>query len=317
MKLLATLLNAMLFVLIPAAQAHAQVTIGQPTKFPIEIKARGSYRLIGNLKVLSPNKTAIEITAVGPVTIDLNGFAILGPVVCSGSPATCAPAGSGIGIDGGPQSIVSVFNGTVSGMGGTGISLSGMARVRDVSAIGNGGSGIITGANSVVSESSATSNGADGIAPGANSVVTGCAAGANGGTGIYAETPGVTVSTSTTGGNKEVGILAETVTGSSADNNGENGITAATVETSTAESNGLTGVQAVTVTGSTAQFNLTFGFGAALVVNSSADGNMSYGLASPAEYAFDSFSGNTAGSIQGGADIQLGTSNCNGSTTCP
>ncbi len=188
MKLLATLLSATMLVLMLAAQTHAQVTtISQPTKFPIEIKARGSYRLIGNLKVLSPNKTAIDITAVGPVTIDLNGFAILGPAVCSGTPATCAPAGSGIGINGGPQSIVSVFNGTVTGMGGTGISLGGMARVRDVSAIGNGGSGIITGANSVVSDSGASSNGADGIAPGANSVVTGCAASANGGTGIYAE----------------------------------------------------------------------------------------------------------------------------------
>jgi hypothetical protein len=101
MKSLAALLNATLFVLVFAAQGHAQVPIGQPTSFPVEIKNRGSYRLIGNLRVLNSNRTAINITAVGPVTIDLNGFSILGPVVCSGSPATCAPSGSGAGISGG------------------------------------------------------------------------------------------------------------------------------------------------------------------------------------------------------------------------
>jgi hypothetical protein len=316
-KFLVIGLQVTLFALFMTGSAHAQVTlITQPSRLPIQITYRGSYRLNSNLKVPNANTTAISVTSPGPVTIDLNGFTIFGPVTCGGSPITCAPSGSGVGISAGAQNIVKVFNGTITGFGGVGVSLGNLARVQDVSVIGNGGSGIVTGANSVVNESSASRNGGDGIATGTYSVISGCTVGANGGDGINGSS-GVTVSASTSGGNKGVGILAETVTGSSADNNGDNGITAATVEASTAESNALTGVMAVTATGSTAQFNLTYGFGAGLMVNSSADDNMEYGLASPSEYAFDSFSGNTAGSIHGGASIQLGTSNCNGSTTCP
>ncbi|HVB83149.1 MAG TPA: hypothetical protein VNE82_24765 [Candidatus Binataceae bacterium] len=296
--------------------ADAQVrTIGQPNAFPIEIKGRGSYRLIGNLKVLSPDRTAIEISAVGPVTIDLNGFSILGPVACAGSPTTCVPSGSGVGIKGSAHSIVSVFNGTVTGMGGVGISLGAMARIRDVSATGNGGGGISVGANSVVSGASASDNGGDGIATGAYSVVSGCSASNNGGNGINGA-PGVAVSATTTGANKDAGIVAETVTGSSADGDGNAGILAATVAASTANSNTLTGIMAATVTGSTMEFNQGDGFGGNLVVNSSSSANAGYGIGNSADFAFDLFSTNTAGSLKA-AGNQLGTSDCNGTVPCP
>jgi hypothetical protein len=321
MKLIATLLSAALPVLTLAAQAHAQVTtISQPTKFPVEIKSRGSYRLIGNLRVLSPNQTAISITAVGPVTIDLNGFSILGPVTCSGSPITCAPSGSGVGINASAQSIVSIFNGTVTGMGGVGISLNGLARVRDVSVISNGGGGISTGTDSVVSSVSASDNGGDGILTGGNSVVSGSSATNNGGNGIngtYKGAPGVTVSASTAGGNKGAGILADTVFGSSADSNGDKGIAAVTVAASTAASNTVTGILAIIATGSTMRLNQGDGFEGFLLVDSSSLNNGGHGAGPAVDFAFDMFNSNTAGSLAGVLDRQLGTSDCNTTVPCP
>ena len=56
---------------------------GCPTggHFPIFICQPGSYRLSGNVTVPDANTDAIHITADN-VTLDLNGFAILGPATC-------------------------------------------------------------------------------------------------------------------------------------------------------------------------------------------------------------------------------------------
>jgi hypothetical protein len=64
--------------------------------FPFVISQPGSYRLTGNLTV-DQNTTAIQIGADN-VTLDLNGFAIIGPTVCSGAPLICTPSGSGSGV---------------------------------------------------------------------------------------------------------------------------------------------------------------------------------------------------------------------------
>src|SRR5437660_11740367 len=81
-------------VLINQSAALAgNVTPGDAPGFPVTISAAGSYRLSGNLTVNDANTTAIQITADN-VAIDLNGFSIIGPTVCSGSPVTaCSPAG--------------------------------------------------------------------------------------------------------------------------------------------------------------------------------------------------------------------------------
>ena len=50
--------------------------------FPYVISEPGSYKLSGNLTVPDENTTAIEVGAHG-VTVDLNGFAIIGPVQCT------------------------------------------------------------------------------------------------------------------------------------------------------------------------------------------------------------------------------------------
>src|ERR1700760_2943950 len=78
-------------------QSHAlagNITPGDSPGFPVTISQPGSYRLTGNLTVPDANTTAIQITADG-VTIDLNGFSIIGPVVCTSFPTTCPPATKG------------------------------------------------------------------------------------------------------------------------------------------------------------------------------------------------------------------------------
>src|SRR5882724_6466568 len=87
-------------VLINQAAALAgNVTPGDMPGFPVTISAPGSYRLSGNLTVPNANTTAIELTADN-VSIDLNGFSNIGPVVCSGVPVTsCGPTGTGSGIN--------------------------------------------------------------------------------------------------------------------------------------------------------------------------------------------------------------------------
>lgn len=68
---------------------------GDAPGYPIEITQPGSYKLTGNLDVrntpLPSDTVAIGISAAA-VTLDLAGFRIVGPVVCSAPPVTCSPA---------------------------------------------------------------------------------------------------------------------------------------------------------------------------------------------------------------------------------
>src|SRR5262245_58659019 len=84
-------------VLITQARALAGgVTAGDTPGFPVTISEPGSYKPGSNLIVPDGNTDGIVITT-SHVTIDLNGFAILGPVDCSGG-FLCAGEGSGRGI---------------------------------------------------------------------------------------------------------------------------------------------------------------------------------------------------------------------------
>src|SRR2546421_5801594 len=66
------------------AALAGNVTPGDAPGFPVTISVSGSYRLSGNLVVPDANTTAVEITAAD-VTIDLNGFSVIGPTVCTGT----------------------------------------------------------------------------------------------------------------------------------------------------------------------------------------------------------------------------------------
>jgi parallel beta-helix repeat protein len=154
-------------VLINQANASAgNVTPGDTPGFPVTISAPGSYKLSSNLVMPDANTTAIEITT-NNVSIDLNGFSILGPTTCSGGPpvTSCSPAGTGNGIASNHSSIA-VVNGNIRGMGADGIHLDGGSnnRIEKVQAISNGGVGIfLGGGQDTVSSCHGSLNGATGI----------------------------------------------------------------------------------------------------------------------------------------------------------
>ena len=101
------------------------VTPGDAPGFPVSINQPGSYVLSSGLTVPDANTTAIEINA-DHVTVDLNGFAILGPTDCSGGTNPCANAGVGSGIHAPAVRFnITVRNGTIQGMGFNGVQLFG------------------------------------------------------------------------------------------------------------------------------------------------------------------------------------------------
>lgn len=178
--------------------------------FPIVICQSGSYRLSGNLTVPDANTTAIQVEALD-VTIDLNGFAIQGP----------GTTGSGVGISGAENT--SVLNGTVRGMGSTGITLF-AGRAYKIQTIANGGDGIDGNIGSLVSECNSRGNGGrglrvvgtainnsvsdnrgDGIVGGPG-VITGNAVNGNSGNGIVAQD--AVISGNSVTFNSKAGILA-------------------------------------------------------------------------------------------------------------
>jgi hypothetical protein len=169
------------------------------TVFPINITTPGSYRLASNLKVTSPTADAIRITA-DDVTLDLNGFSIIGP-----------GAGSGLGINGANASVVTVTNGAVTGMGGGGVALGDEADVEGVRAVANGPhafDGIVAGLYSRIVGNVANNN----VGPVAE----------HGGVGIFCVGPCL-VSRNTADSNKFIGIRAAPgtlVLGNSASGNG-------------------------------------------------------------------------------------------------
>ena len=183
------------------------ITAGDSPGFPVTISVPGSYRLTSHLDVTgSPapeNRSAIQIAA-SFVSIDLNGFSLVGPTVCSGSPVTsCSPSGTGSGIQAFSANFVRIVEGIVRGFGGTGIVI-GNGTIERVQAYGNGGSGIhlsfggsvsdsaalgngefgITGFGVLVDASRALENGASGIS-GQPAIVRDCEAVHNGGVGIW------------------------------------------------------------------------------------------------------------------------------------
>jgi parallel beta-helix repeat protein len=196
--------------LIDQARALAGgLTPGDAAGFPVTISQSGSYRLSGNLTVPNADTTAIEVTA-DYVTIDLNGFAILGPTECTGEPTTCVPTGTGDGIHANSRKAITVLNGKIAGMGSSGVALEGLfpadegAIVRGVQSISNGQYGIRAVSGATVSGNVARRNGAHGIFVDLGTV-SGNTATSNGGDGIKAGGGG-TVTGNTVVGNDGDGI---------------------------------------------------------------------------------------------------------------
>ncbi|HEY3835616.1 MAG TPA: hypothetical protein VGL72_03560 [Bryobacteraceae bacterium] len=206
-------------------QPHAlagNITPGDAPGFPVTLSQPGSYRLSGNLSVPDAATTAIQITADG-VTLDMNGFSIIGPVTCTalstGMGANCPAASTGVGIlaaqpngAGGPLG-VKVYNGTVKGMGLHGIELLGFGSVVEkVTAYSNAGDGMLVAGSiigsavmqngkvgllaTVVRETFAFQNAGDGIVlDGIGGTAFAVISSFNGGNGVLSQNGIVTNST--------------------------------------------------------------------------------------------------------------------------
>src|SRR5262249_46851640 len=99
---------------INAARAAAGgVTPGDTAGYPVEIFTRGNFRLTSDLVVPAGASAGIAVYAAG-TQIDLNGFTIASTTVCSGVNLSCAPSGTGVGIDASGADAVVVRNGRVT-----------------------------------------------------------------------------------------------------------------------------------------------------------------------------------------------------------
>ena len=119
---------------------------------PCTITNAGSFYLAANLTG-SPGQSGI-IIQVDNVTVDLNGFTLLG----------AAGSGAGIAVNTNLQNIV-LINGVLRGWGLAGVAALGATGVRaeHLLATRNAGAGLAVGLNSVVADCLVTANGSDGI----------------------------------------------------------------------------------------------------------------------------------------------------------
>ncbi len=209
------------------AALAGRVTPGDTPGFPVTISQPGSYRLTSNLVVPDAATTAVQITA-NDVTLDLNGFSIIGPNTCTPNPVRCTYSGGGIGVAAvGPQGVVSpanvrLMNGTVRGMGGHGVRMMGDGTVVErVNSVSNGGPGIVVGAGMVI-DSVAQLNGSGAALVGL--IVRGSIS-ANNVFGIFVRPGGVATGNSVYS-NAAGGLSVNNATASNntANNNGDYGI---------------------------------------------------------------------------------------------
>lgn len=179
--------------------------VADPPGFPVVLTQHGSYRLTGNLTVPDINTTAIQVGA-SDVDIDLNGFAIVGTFSYTGFPASCIP-GTGSGVRS-TFSNVGVHDGTIKGMGATGIDVSGeKGKVANVLVEQSGGYGIVVADYSIVSGNRVIANCGAGIAAATTSSVRENVAEFNLFDGITAG-PGSSIADNTVNGNGICGIFS-------------------------------------------------------------------------------------------------------------
>lgn len=285
------------------------LTDGDTPGFPVIISTLGSYRLTGDLALPDENTRAIWIQ-VSDVTIDLNGFSILGITECGGEITDCAPVGVGYSIYSASDN-TTVVNGTIRGAGKDGVRLEGNnGRVEAVRAISNGELGIFVGTGGTVNKCVANRNGLVGIRA-AQGQVTGSSASFNGMQGI-ALVDGGFAAHNTVHENGGVGIFANRhgqVSNNWVELNDGDGIFVSlggAVVDNTVMSNGDNGIRA----------------GAIATVSRNAVGNnTNFGLllGNTCAYSNNTVFGNNgacpAAQVSGG--VEIGTNLCCLDTTCP
>jgi hypothetical protein len=142
------------------------VTPGDLPGLPVTITLPGAYRLTSNLLVRdgavpARDTTAIEVLTVD-VTIDLNGFSIIGKTTCALH--VCDLVGTGIGVDATTGENTRVFGGFVRGMGGAGVALGSSSSADRLVVLSNGGAGVVVRTGSSITRCFVFSNGGAGVA---------------------------------------------------------------------------------------------------------------------------------------------------------
>ena len=129
------------------------VTATDTAGFPVTLDSPGTYVLTGTLTTPVANVDGIDITSAD-VTLDLNGFSLIGPGVA---------AFAFFGIDGNGNVRIAVKNGNVVGFGWRGISLAFECLIDHVVSMNHDDAGINCNSQSIIQNSVANNNGAWGI----------------------------------------------------------------------------------------------------------------------------------------------------------
>lgn len=162
-----------IYTKIDTVNADTRISI-KSSDLPLTISQSGSYYLAETINFSTQDTTGITITA-SDVTIDLNGYALIGPGKTAG--------GSGDGISASGQQIT-VLNGSVCQWRGSGIALSSSSQVINIKSTDNGNYGVQIGQDSRVKDCILESNGGDGVDTSNGCVISGCTARSNSGSGF-------------------------------------------------------------------------------------------------------------------------------------
>lgn len=106
--------------------------------FPVQTLTGFSYVLTSSLAVADADVTAVVLAS--GATLDLNGFSITGPAVCTGTPPSCVGLGTGDGVAAGEGA--TIRNGRIAGMGGDGVTGFTGTRVEGLLLEANGDDGV-------------------------------------------------------------------------------------------------------------------------------------------------------------------------------
>ncbi len=165
------------------------LTPGDLPGFPVTLSLRGSYKLTSNL-VVPAGLSGVVVTADG-VTLDLNGFSITGPGVCTRVAATAVVTCVGVvaavtGVELQSEGNT-VRNGTVRGFQ-SGILMTGADQLEALLVEHNAGTGVGASssnqrARTLVTHVRSQLNGGHGFATG-DALMQGCTAAANGSHGF-------------------------------------------------------------------------------------------------------------------------------------
>jgi hypothetical protein len=197
------MLSLIVCALVPAFAAHAEngrleinqqcalrgCYAGDSAGFPVATDPGKSYVLTSSLTVADADVSAIVLD--DGASIDLNGFAIQGPAVCTGTPPSCVGLGSGRGVLASNGGIIR--NGRITGMGGNGISVGGGAIIENMLIDANGADGIAgSGAGNRIADCRIQRNDDDGIQLATSSrphVIQRTSVFGNGNRGVFALNP--------------------------------------------------------------------------------------------------------------------------------